>query len=91
MKTKYHNIGIQLGIPSYKLKQLEREEDPLEASLSFWLSGNVGGVPRVWQSVVKVLRSDMVGESGLAEVISEKYCQRGMSVIHVWVSIVDPH
>ena len=72
---KRFKIGIQLGISHSKLKEFEREDDPLSAIVNFWLRGNVEGVPVSWKSIVEALKSKHVGETGLASTISKKYCQ----------------
>ncbi len=75
LSGKRTEIGIQLGIPLYKLKEFEKEGDPLAATIDYWLKGNTGdAVPRSWESVVAALRSHHVGELGLANKIEEKYC-----------------
>ncbi len=76
VKTKWFEIGIQLGIPRSKLKEFEEERDPLSAVVDYWLSGNVTEpvVPICWKTIVNALRSEHVGEPGLAEEISKKYC-----------------
>ena len=43
VKHKLHQIGTQLGIPLYKLKELEKEECPLIALFDYWCKGNVEG------------------------------------------------
>ena len=69
-------IGTQLGIARHKLKEFEKESDPLAASLDYWLKGNAKeGLPCSWQSIVVALRSPHVDESGLASAIEEKYCR----------------
>ena len=72
---KRFKIGIQLGISHSKLKEFEREDDPLSAIVNFWLRGNVQSVPVSWKSIVEALKSRHVGETGLANTISKKYCQ----------------
>ncbi len=76
IKTKWFNVGIQLGIPRSKLKEFEEERDPLSAVVDYWLEGNVTEpvVPISWKSIVAALISKHVGEPGLAEEISKKYC-----------------
>ncbi len=77
IKSQWFNIGIQLGIPQYKLKEFEKEIDPLSAVMDYWLQGNVEQTkPRSWKSIVEVLKSDHVGQPGLAETIRKKYCQQ---------------
>ena len=73
---KLFKIGVQLGVPHHKLKEFEKEADPLSAVIDYWLSGNVEGVPVSWRSIVAALKSNHVGETGLANRISRKYCQQ---------------
>ncbi len=78
IKTKWFEIGIQLGIPRNKLKEFEEERDPLSAVVDYWLRENVTEpvVPVSWKSIAAALKSKYVGEPGLAELISKKYCQQ---------------
>ena len=71
---KWFKIGIQLGISRGKLKEFEKEDDPLSAIIDYWLNGNVESVPVSWRSVVAALESSHVDETGLANRISSKYC-----------------
>ena len=76
--TKWFRIGVRLGIPRHVLKQFKRdEEDPLSAVVECCLQGNATEAtkPFSWQSIVEALKSDYVGEPGLAEEIRKKYCQ----------------
>ena len=66
---KWYKIGVQLGISRGKLKEFEKEDDPLSAVIDYWLNGNVEGVPVSWRSVVAALKSSHVGETGLANKI----------------------
>ena len=72
---KWFQIGIQLGVPRYKLKEFEKDSEPLSAVVDYWLKGNVEDVPVSWKFVVEAL--ECVGEKGLANTISKKYCQGG--------------
>ena len=75
VKTKWFEIGIQLGIPRSKLLEFEGVRDPLSAVLDYFLQGNVtDSAPISWQSVVAALRSDYVGEPGLADEVNQQYC-----------------
>lgn len=75
VKYKYDKIGMQLGISYGKLMELKKEDDPLAASVDYWLKGNVKDVPLSWSSVVAALESRHVDEHGLAKEIKDKYCQ----------------
>ena len=70
---KWRKIGIQLGIPNFKLRIFEKDDDPLINSLDYWLHGNTD-IPITWESVVAALESPSVGELGLAKELKEKYC-----------------
>ena len=76
VETKWFKIGVQLGIPRSKLQEFKKEDDPLSAVVDYWLRGNVpeSDVPISWESIVKALRSVSVGEPGLADRITLKYC-----------------
>ena len=73
---KWFKIGVQLGISRGKLKEFEKEVDPLSAVIDYWLNDNVedAEVPVSWKSIVAALKSSYVGETGLANRISSKYC-----------------
>ena len=73
MHHKWRKICIQLGIPNSQLLQFEKDDDPIIASLDYWLNGNTD-VPITWRSMVAALESASVGEHGLAKVLREKYC-----------------
>ena len=75
IKTKWFEVGIQLGIPRNKLLEFKEEHDPLSAVVDYWIRGNVteSDVPISWPSIVEALKSEYVGEPGLAEQISKKY------------------
>ena len=79
LKTEWHTIGVQLGIPAHKLNEFEKKDDPLSLVVGYWLDGNVpeSEVPVSWESIVKALRSKYVGRPGLADRITLKYCMEG--------------
>lgn len=75
LRHKCYQIGIQLGVGHNKLKEFEKEADPLAVTIDYWLKGNAGeGVSLSWESVVKVLMSPQVDESGLANKLNQTYC-----------------
>ena len=77
LKYKSFKIGVQLGIAYHKLREFEKESDPLAANIDYWLRGNAKiGLPISWQSIVAALRSPQVDESGLASTIEQKYCSK---------------
>ena len=75
VKYKWKSIGLKLGVPYYKLKEFEKESDPLVEVIDYWLKGNVKDVPITWRSIVAVLESSSVEETRLAQFIMKKYCQ----------------
>ena len=85
---KLFKIGVQLGIPHSKLKEFEKEDDPLSAMINYWLNNNVERVPVSWNSVAAALKSKHVGEARLADKIINKYCAcqkqyiEGKGIVH---------
>ena len=79
---KWFKIGVELGVSHGKLKEFEQEDDPLAAVIHYWLDVNVEvlEVPVSWGSIVAALKSSYVGETGLANRISRKYCQQQNTV-----------
>ena len=73
VKHKYFDIGVQLGVPIHELKLFEKENSPLSSVVGYWLGANAVDVPVTWGSVVEALND--VGEIGLANTISKKYCK----------------
>ena len=73
VRYKWWEIGMKLHIPHHKLKEFEREADPLAAAINYWLKGNVRDVPVTWRSIVTALAD--VDERSLAQTIREKYSQ----------------
>ena len=66
-----------MGIAQHKLKEFEKENDPLAAIIDYWLKGNaVDGAPCSWQSIVAALQSPQVDEIGLAAKIEGKHCSK---------------
>ena len=75
VKYKSTKLGVQFGVPTYKIKEFDKDDDPLTSIVDYWLRGNVkNGPSRNWESIVSILRSRHVDESGLADKISRKYC-----------------
>ena len=70
----WFKFGVQLGIPHSKLKEFEKEQDPLAAAVDDWLRGNAEGVTISWKSVAEALESSHVGERGLAKIIRMAHC-----------------
>ena len=71
----WFKIGVQLGVPHHKLMEFQKLDDPLTVVIDYWLNGNVKEVTISWKSIVAALKSDHVGETGLARRICKKYCQ----------------
>jgi hypothetical protein len=67
--AKYYSIGIQLGVPEAKIKEIEMNYGTADRRFSevikFWLRGNTP-VAVSWKSLIEVLESPFVGEKGLA-------------------------
>ena len=74
VKYKWDTICFQLGVPFYKLKEFEKEINPLVATINYWLNGNVEGVSISWSSIVTALKSSSVNEISLAIKIKKKHC-----------------
>ena len=94
VKYKWRDIGLKLHVPYHKLKEFEKEANPLVEVINYWLNGNVKDVPVTWKSVVTVLESSSVDERGLAKIIMKKYyhsestIDKGTSsyiICHAWV------
>ena len=73
MRTNWTKFGLQLGVSQCKLKEFEDERDPFAAVLDYWLAGNIKDAPKDWSTILKVLESNYVDESGLAGKIREKF------------------
>ncbi len=73
---KWSRIGTQIGVPDHSLKEFEAEADSLSEVINYWERGNVVNGPSFcWESVVVVLKTEHVGEPGLADKIKKKYWQ----------------
>ncbi len=53
--------------------EFKKEDDPLSAAIDYWLK-NISSIS--WKTIVAAVKSDHVGETGLAETICEKYCHQ---------------
>lgn len=76
VEYKWFQIGIQLGISRHKLKEFEKEHDPLAAVVDYFLCGNITGSNPSWKSLLEALMTKHVDESGLAKRLSIKYCSQ---------------
>ena len=78
IKHKYYEIGTELGVDHHMLERFRKGgNDPLESCINYWLGGNIGGAPRTWNRMARALRSSAVNESGIAKIISDKFCLKG--------------
>ena len=70
---KWHNIGIQVGLPERDLKSIEtnypRPDDRLREMVSKWLSGGQAS----WDALIEALKSRTVSEVHLAEKLKLKH------------------
>ena len=72
-----------LGVPYHKLKEFEKDRvgDPLTSIFHYLLSnGTAENTPLTWMHVVVALKSDHVGEPGLATCINDKFCKGKISI-----------
>ena len=72
---KWYNIGVQLEVPTFQLKNIEKKSsdsmDQLRGTLDCWMSNDSSPS---WSHIVDALKAPSVGENQLAEEIEEKYC-----------------
>ena len=72
---KWCNIGVQLEVPTFQLKNIERKSsdsmDQLRDTLDYWLINNPSPS---WKHLVDALKAPSVGENRLAEEIKKRYC-----------------
>ena len=72
---KWKNIGVQLEVPTFQLKNIEKKTsesmDQLRDTLDYWMSNNTSPS---WRHLVDALKAPSVGENRLAVEIEEKYC-----------------
>ena len=72
---KWYNIGVQLDVPTFQLKNIEKKTsdlmDQLRDTLDYWMNHNFSPS---WRHLVDALRAPSVDEKRLAEEIEEKYC-----------------
>ena len=72
---KWCNIGVQLDVPTFQLKNIEKQTsdlmDQLRDTLDYWMNHNSSPS---WRHLVDALRAPSVDEKRLAEEIEEKYC-----------------
>ena len=72
---KWYNIGVQLEVPTFQLRNIEKKSsdlmDQLRDTLDYWMNNNPSPS---WRHLVDALRAPSVGEKQLAKEIEEKYC-----------------
>ena len=72
---KWYNIGVQLEVPTFQLKNIEKKSsdlmDQLRDTLDYWMSNDLSPS---WRNLVDALKAPSVGENRLAKEIEEKYC-----------------
>ena len=72
---KWYNIGVQLEVPTFQLKIIEKKSsdlmDQLRDTLDYWMSNNTSPS---WRHLVDALKAPSVGEKRLAEEIEDEYC-----------------
>ena len=72
---KWYNIGVQLQVPTFQLKNIKKKRsdsmDQLRDTLDYWISNDA--FPS-WRHLVDALKAPSVGENRLAKEIEEKYC-----------------
>ena len=75
---KWRAIGVQLEVPTFQLKIIEKKScdltDQLCDTLDYWM--NSDSSPS-WRHLVDTLKAPSVDENRLAEEIEEKYCGLG--------------
>ena len=72
---KWYNIGVQLEVPTFQLKIIEKKTndsmDQLRDTLDFWMSNDLSPS---WKHIADALKAPSVGENRLAKAIEQEYC-----------------
>ena len=72
---KWYNIGVQLEVPSFQLKIVEKKSsdlmDQLRDTLDYWMNNDPSPS---WRHLVDALKAPSVSEKRLADEIEEEYC-----------------
>ena len=72
---KWYNIGVQLEVPTFQLKNIEKKSsdlmDQLRDTLDYWMNSDLSPS---WRNLVDALKAPSVGENRLAKEIEEEYC-----------------
>ena len=64
ISSKWHELGLHLGVPGQKLEEFKEKDDPLSEVIAYWLWGDK---PVTWRHIVDTLR--VTGEATLADKI----------------------
>ena len=75
--TDWYQLGLKLGVPDYKLHEIQRNHSSSRwkiETLKLWLQLNPNAS---WMSVVRALQR--MEENTLAKMIRQKYMRRGSS------------
>ncbi len=79
--SKWYNIGLGLGLTAGTLEAMKapfkEQEDCLRDMLKEWLNRSPNPS---WQSLIRVLRSPIVGKEPLASYLEKQYCTQEGSV-----------
>ena len=86
--NKWFGLGTMLEIPSKNLDKIKHtsrgsQQRALMAVLQEWL--HTSSYPPTWQALISAVRSPMVGDAGLADVIAVLYHDKKQSEMTVAV------
>ena len=74
---KWYNIGVQLEVPTFQLRNIESKlndsMDQLRDMLDFWISNDPSPS---WRCLVDAMEAPSVGEKQLAKEMERKYCEQ---------------
>ena len=75
---KWYNIGVQLEVPTFQLKNIEKKTndsmDQLRDTLDCWMNNDLSPS---WRHLVDALKAPSVSEKRLAKEVEDKYCDSG--------------
>jgi len=88
---RWFEIGLQLGVPIFRLNIILRDMHgtmkQLRAVLEYWMNNATDPLPS-WKVLVDALKSPTVSESRVAEELEKKYCSpEGQSSLGEWEAI----
>ena len=76
---KWYNIGVQLEVPTFQLKIIEKKTndsmDQLRDTLDYWMSNEPSPS---WRHLVDALKAPSVGENRLAKAMNLFSSRRGV-------------